>query len=270
MILASDPTLNWWLCLPIAGAYALTALIGPRLALAQGHRLLWVPWGLHGLGLIVALFAPYEGSTRFGFAPSLSVTIWLLLTFYVLEQHWFPQMRTRWTLAGLGAAVVILAAVFPGAPLQIDASPWLPLHWAFGIASYGLFAAAVVHAWMMRRTEKNIRQASANSEGLPLLTLERLTFRFASAGFVLLSATLLVGWLFGDSLYGQHNAWRWDHKTVFSLLSWLTFAILLVGRYRLGWRGRKAVRFLYAGTGLLLLAYAGSRFVLEVVLERSA
>ena len=138
MILASDLPLNWWLSLPTAAAYALTALIGPRLALAQGHRLLWAPWALHGLGLIAVLFAPQEQSLRFGFAPSLSVTVWLMLTFYVLEQHWFPQMRTRWTLAILGAAVVLLAALFPGAPLHVNASPWLPLHWALGVASYGL------------------------------------------------------------------------------------------------------------------------------------
>jgi ABC-type uncharacterized transport system permease subunit len=106
--------------------------------------------------------------------------------------------------------------------------------------------------------------------GLPLLTLERLTFRFVTAGFVLLTATLAAGWLFGDSLYGAQAAWRWDHKTVFSLLSWVTFAVLLVGRSRFGWRGRKAVRVLYIGTGLLLLGYAGSRFVLEVVLGRVA
>jgi ABC-type uncharacterized transport system permease subunit len=57
---------------------------------------------------------------------------------------------------------------------------------------------------------------------------------------------------------------------VFSLLSWFTFAVLLVGRSRFGWRGRKAVRVLYAGAGLLLLGYAGSRFVVEVVLDRAA
>ena len=269
MILASDLSLYWWLSLPTAAAYALTALIGPRLALAQGHRLLWGPWALHGLGLLAVLFTPQEQGLRFGFAPSLSVTVWLMLTFYVLEQHWFPQMRTRWTLAILGAAVVMLAALFPGTPLHVNASAWLPLHWALGVASYGLFAAAVAHAWMMQRAEKSIRQATDTREGLPLLTLERLTFRFATAGFVLLSATLCAGWFFGDSLYGAGNAWRWDHKTVFSLLSWAVFAVLLIGRSRFGWRGRKAVRFLYAGTGLLLLAYAGSRFVLEVILERS-
>jgi ABC-type uncharacterized transport system permease subunit len=122
----------------------------------------------------------------------------------------------------------------------------------------------------MTRAEKNMRMGADSHVGLPLLTLERLTFRFVTAGFVLLTATLAAGWLFGDSLYGSPAAWRWDHKTVFSLLSWLTFAVLLVGRSRFGWRGRKAVRVLYIGAGLLLLGYAGSRFVLEVVLGRVA
>jgi len=99
------------------------------------------------------------------------------------------------------------------------------------------------------------------------LTLERLTFRFVTAGFVLLSATLAAGLLFSEVLYGR--AWRWDHKAVFSLLSWFTFAALLLGRRRWGWRGRSAVRVLYAGAALLLLAYVGSRFALEVVLGRA-
>jgi ABC-type uncharacterized transport system permease subunit len=236
----------------------------------MGHRLLSVPWALHGLGLVFALFAPQEGGLRFGFAPALSVTAWLMLTFYVLEHHWFPQLRTRWTLSMVGAAVVMVAAAFPGTALHTQTSPWLPLHLALGVASYGLFAAAVVHAWLMTRAEKSMRLGGDTHVGLPLLTLERLTFRFVSAGFVLLTATLGAGWLFGDSLYGDQAAWRWDHKTVFSMLAWLTFAVLLVGRSRFGWRGRKAVRVLYIGTGLLLLGYAGSRFVLEVVLERVA
>ena len=82
---------------------------------------------------------------------------------------------------------------------------------------------------------------------------------------------LLAGWLFGETLYGAAGAhWKWDHKAVFSVLSWLTFAALLTGRWRFGWRGRRAVRVLYTGAGLLLLAYAGSRFVMEVVLRRPA
>jgi ABC-type uncharacterized transport system permease subunit len=113
-----------------------------------------------------------------------------------------------------------------------------------------------------------MRMAEEPQAGLPLLTLERLTFRFATAGFVLLSATLLAGVFFSEVLYGR--GWRWDHKNVFSVLAWAAFALLLLGRARFGWRGRKAVRVIYFGSLLLLLAYVGSRFVLEVVLRRPA
>ena len=101
-----------------------------------------------------------------------------------------------------------------------------------------------------------------------MLTLERLTFRFVLAGFVLLTATLLAGWLFSETLYGPGKVWQWNHKTIFSVLAWLAFAVLLIGRARFGWRGRTAVRVLYSAAALLLLAYVGSRFVLEVLLGR--
>ena len=267
MILATASPLSVVLALAAATAYAVPAAAAARLSERGARLALLAAWSLHALVLAFGLLGDVP---RFGFAPALSVTAWLVLTVYAVERRLFPQMRARWTLGGLGAAAVLLALVFPGTPLHVAASPWLPLHWALGIASYGLFAAAVVHAWLMTRAEKDIRQATDPQSGLPLLTLERLTFRFATAGFVLLSATLLAGLLFSESLYGAGRGWKWDHKTVFSLLSWLVFALLLLGRSRFGWRGRKAVRVLYTGSLLLLLSYVGSRFVLEVVLGRTA
>ena len=122
----------------------------------------------------------------------------------------------------------------------------------------------------MSRAERLMRIGGGAPVGLPLLTLERITFRFVEAGFVLLTATLAAGFLFGEQIYGTSLArWKWDHKTVFSLLAWLTYAVLLAGRARLGWRGRRAVQMIYAGAVFLLLGYAGSRFVLEVILRRS-
>ncbi|HPV07719.1 MAG TPA: cytochrome c biogenesis protein CcsA, partial [Aggregatilineales bacterium] len=114
----------------------------------------------------------------------------------------------------------------------------------------------------MSRAEARMRHADGVADaGVPLLTLERLMFRFVGAGFVLLTLTMLAGAFFGEQLYGQSYAgWRWDHKRVFTLLSWLAFATLLVGRSQFGWRGRRAVRVLYIGAALLLLGYAGSRF----------
>lgn len=257
-------SLHWLLALAAALAYALPALAAARLPARAARNALLLAWVLHGAALVWGLWGQ---APRFGFAPVLSMTAWLVLTVYAVERQLFPQMQARWLLAGLGAAAIVLALLFPGQPLHVQASGWLALHLALGVACYGLFAAAVVHAWLMRRAERDIRQGQDPHSGVPLLTLERLTFRFVGAGFVLLTATLLAGWLFGEALYGR--AWRWDHKAVFSLLSWLTFATLLLGRARFGWRGRSAVRVLYAGAALLLLAYAGSRFVLEVVLGRS-
>lgn len=265
MILSSASPASLALAAAAAVAYAVPALAAGRLSDAGARKALLAAWVLHGVAIAASLMG--EGP-RFGFAPALSVTAWLVLTVYAVETQVFPQLRGRWALGGLGAAAVLLAAVFPGTPLHVSVSPWLPLHWALGIASYGLFAAAVVHAWLMQRVEYTIRHAQEPHAGLPLLTLERLTFRFATAGFVLLSATLLAGILFSEVLYGR--PFRWDHKTVFSVLSWLAFALLLVGRARFGWRGRKAVRGLYVGALLLLLAYVGSRFVIEVILRRPA
>ena len=266
MILASASPASLLLALAAAVAYAVPAAAARRLSDAAARLALLAAWLLHAVVLSVGLLGD---SPRFGFAPALSVTAWLVLTVYAVEQKFFPQLHARWALAGLGAAAILLALAFPGSPLHAAASPWLPLHWALGIASYGLFAAAVVHAWLMTRAEREMRQAVTPHDGVPLLTLERLTFRFVGAGFVLLSATLAAGFLFGEALYGQGKPWKWDHKTIFSVLSWLAFAVLLLGRARFGWRGRKAVRVLYTGALLLLLSYVGSRFVLEVLLGRT-
>ena len=100
----------------------------------------------------------------------------------------------------------------------------------------------------------------------PLMTLETLLFRILTLGFVLLSLTLVSGFVFSEELFGQ--AARFNHKTVFGIISWIIFAALLVGRYARGWRGRTALRWTLAGFAALLLAYVGSMFVLEVILGR--
>ena len=243
-------------------AYAVLAWVHPRISVPQSRGLLGMAWLLH---LVVLLIGLFEQPARFGFAPALSVTAWLVLTVYLVESRLYPQLRARWTLAVLGTVAVVLAWFFPGSPYPALGSALMPLHWALGIASYGLIAAAVVHAWLMQRAEKAMRLGNASETAMPLLTLERLTFRFVAAGFALLSATLLAGWYFSETL---NHRWVWDHKTTFSVLSWLTMGVLLWGRWQLGWRGRVAVRMLYLAAGLLLLGYVGSRFVLEVLLQR--
>ncbi len=268
MILASASPLAWVLGVAAALAYAAAALAARALGDGGARRVLTLAWALHGLQLAwVQLTQP----AHFGFAQTLSITVWLALTVYGIERRRYPRMPARWALAGFGAAVVVLALVFPGAALPATSSPLLGLHSALGLSAYGLFAAAVAHGWLMTRAERQMRHAAPDPDGgVPLLTLERLMFRFIGAGFVLLTLTLLAGLLFGEQLYGPaHAGWRWTHKNVFTLLSWIVFAALLLGHWRLGWRGRRAVRMLNVGALLLLLGYAGSRFVMEVLLGRA-
>lgn len=234
--------------------------LGPALVIG------WIAQGV-AIAVHAAGLGESQPGARFGFAPALSVTVWLVLAVYAVESRVLPLPALRRALALMGAASVGLALAFPGEWRPGLASAWAPLHWVLGIAAYGLVGAAVLHAALLGHAERQLRLRPAGGAppaplGLPLLRLEKLTFRFVVAGFVVLSATLLVGWWFA-------TPWRWDHKSIFSLLAWAVFAGLLVGRHVFGWRGRRASRWLYAGASLLLLAYVGSRFVLEVLMHRS-
>jgi ABC-type uncharacterized transport system permease subunit len=266
MILSSSyPAWFWVLAAVAVVAYALPALMKTPKPQAVASSLM-VAWLSHGLLLAVALF-----SGRFGFGPAISVMAWLVLTVYAVESRLYPQMQSRRALAALGGAALLIGLIFPGTALNAKASIWLPLHGAFGVAAYGLLAVATVHAWLMRRAEDQMRAAQGNAQeniGLPLMTLERLMFAFVLAAWVLLTGTLLAGWFFGEDLYGLAQAWRWNHKTIFSVLAWGLMAWLLWGRWQSGWRGKRAARFVYGSALLLLLAYVGSRFVLEVLLQR--
>src|SRR6218665_1099325 len=263
----SSPVAVWAPSLVALCAYVLAALLNPQREHASRLALIF-GWLVHAFAIVIDLAGVGSDvrGARFGFAPALSATVWLVVAVYAVESRWLPLARVRRTLALLGAAAVVLAAIFPGEFRPQASSNWAPLHWALGIASYGLFGAAVLHGAMLDAAERRMRQGAQaigdGPAGMPLLRLERLTFQFVTAGFALLSATLLLGWWFS-------NPWRWDHKTVFSVLGWGVFAALLAGRQLLGWRGRHAVRWLYAGAVLLLLAYVGSRFVVEVLLQRA-
>ena len=257
------------LALLACAAYGLATLRGREHARVPSAALV-AGWCLHGaaLGLDVSGWGT-EAGARFGFAPALSGAVWLVLAVHAVESRFVPLPGVRRALAAMGVVVSGLLIFFPGDVALKVSSPLMPLHLMLGIASYGLFGAAVIHGVMLDSAERAMRGrpgAAPTLFGLPLMRLERLTFRFVEAGFAVLSLALLLGLM--ASVIG-HSAWRWDHKTVFSLLGWATFAALIAGRHLKGWRGRRATRWLYAGAGLLALAYIGSRFVAEVLLYRT-
>jgi ABC-type uncharacterized transport system permease subunit len=214
-------------------------------------------WGLHGATVFSSMLI---SPARFGFAPALSFMAWWMLTVYVIESRFYPQIRVRWWVAALGVASVLLAQLWPGGLITHTGMAWQAFHGALGTAASGLVLAAVVHALVLDRAERHLRIALPEANHLPLMTQERLTFLFAAAGFLLLTLAFGAGLIYG--------VWAWDHKRILSLLAWLCFAVLLAGRLYWGWRGKLARRLLYAGAVCLVLAYVGSRFVIEAVLGR--
>jgi ABC-type uncharacterized transport system permease subunit len=242
-----------------------------RIAISAGTLLGWL---VHGGALWADMVLP--GSLRLGFAVVLSATLWISVAAYWLENRNFSLDSLRVLVLPCAAVAVVLPALFPGSLVALQDKPGLyGWHIAVAIMAYSSLTIAAFHAVLMAVQEASLHTPpggrpgwfAAMIERLPaLLTMERLLFRLIAFGFTLLTLTVLSGIVFSEELFGR--AMRWDHKTIFTMLSWLLFGLLLAGRRWRGWRGRTALSFTLSGFATLLLAYVGSRFVLEVVLHR--
>ena len=250
-------------------------------ALAPAGLVRSLPWRLVIYGALLAQAAALivsagggvsaAGEWHFGFAQALSASA-LIATFLLSLDRSVAGLSALWRLLlPICVGAVVLAMLFPGGTVDA-ARPWFVLHLLLAVFSYSLILLAVGIALLMKAAEKTLHRPGRGEVNLwvdelpPLLVLERLMFRVIATGFVALTLTLGSGILFSEELFGR--ALRFDHKTVFSVAAWLVFAVLLVGRAAWGWRGRVAIRFTLGGFGLLLLAYVGTRFVLEVILQR--
>lgn len=233
-------------------------------------------WVLHGMALGAEVFL--ADSLRLGFAIMLSATLWISVAGYWLENRNFTLDGLRVLVLPCAAVAVILPALFPGNVVSLEGmSPLFSWHIAISILAYSTLTIAAFHAVLMTLQESRLHTRTAVAQNgwfaaaidrLPaLLTMEKMLFRLIGFGFILLTLTVLSGVVFSEQLFGK--AVKWDHKTVFTMMSWLLFGALLAGRKWRGWRGRTALSFTLLGFTALLLAYVGSRFVLEVILHRS-
>jgi ABC-type uncharacterized transport system permease subunit len=224
----------------------------------------------HGFALFEAIFP--GGEMRFGFSIALSLAVWLAICFYWVETLYNRLEGLRAIALPAGVLACVLAVVFPATHTLSDssiASPVFRIHFIIAMLAYSLFMLAALHAMLMAMATKQLHHArlsKALANLPPLLTMEALLFRLIGVAFVLLTLTLLTGIAFTETLFG--TAFRFDHKTIFATISWFLFGILLIGRHFRGWRGRVALRWTLAGFIALMLAYIGSRFVIEVLLHR--
>lgn len=222
---------------------------------------------LHGLSLGSAMATP-EG-WDINFVHTLSLTAWLIALVLLVTTAWTHTLEAG-IVAFPGAAVCVAAQwLVPIEPLLLGDFPVvLELHVFSSLLAYCLLSIAAINAVMLAvqdyalRHPRTIRQLELLP---PLAVIESIMFRLILTGWLVLTASLLTGLIYLDNLLAQHLA----HKTVLSILSWTLFGLLLFGRWRLGWRGRRAVHWTLAAMAVLVLAYFGSRLVLEIFLGRS-
>ena len=225
---------------------------------------------LHGMLVYTGIVA--DDALNLGVANSISLIIWLTVAIYWLASLAVPGLASiqgLWTPIALLA--VLLQAFVPSRYLvHYGGDPLFTLHFVIAMLAYSLFIVATMHAVVMLAAQKWLHRGVMPpflSSLPPLLEMEALLFRILFAAFVLLTLTVVSGVFFSEQLFNR--PFRFTHKTFFGMLSWAIFAGLLWGRHFRGWRGKRAVYWTLWGFAALLLAYLGSKFVLEIILQRS-
>lgn len=224
---------------------------------------------LHGILLYRRILTP-EG-LDLGVANAISLLVALTVLIYWLGGLAFKGLiGILGFMAPIALLAVLLQALVPTRHLVSYAGdPLFTLHFAIAMLAYSLFIVATVHSLVMLAEEKWLHRGVLPPflrTLPPLLEMEALLFRILLAAFVLLTLTLVTGVFFSEQLFGK--PFTLTHKVVFGIASWFIFGGLLAGHFFRGWRGRTAVRWTLAGFTALLLAYVGSKVVLELVLGR--
>lgn len=232
---------------------------------------------LHGAGLYMAILQS-ASHLYLGWALALSAALWLGMIVFWLESLVVRIDGLLLILLPTAAVVSIIAAIFHQGHLVSNAgNQWLRIHLLIALTAYGLTTVAALQAMLMATLDRylhrpvtNAQQRGSLSRALdslpPLLVQERLLFRLIWISFAILTLTVISGAIVSQRLAG--TLFPLDHKTIFTLLSWLTFAALLVGRHLRGWRGRQALRWTLLGFAFVVLSYSGSQFVIDVILHR--
>ena len=219
-------------------------------------------------GYLVLATTMVDGGLRLGLFNAGSLAAWAVALLLVVAAWRMPVENLGIAIFPIAGLFALAGALAPGGGTVISGSSrGLDLHIVSSILAYSLLTIAAFQAVLLAVQDRHLhnRQPGGIIRALPpLQTMERLLFRMIAVGFVLLSISLLSGLVFLEDLFAQHLI----HKTVLSIAAWGVFGVLLWGRWKLGWRGRLAIRWTLAGFATLMLAYFGSKFVLELVLQR--
>jgi ABC-type uncharacterized transport system permease subunit len=213
-----------------------------------------------------------DGVMRFGFSSAaLSLMLWLAVLIYWVESFHARLEGLQPLVLPLAGICALLPALFPGQHLVYQrASLMFRLHFFIAMVAYSLFTLAALHAIIMAIAERRLHRGELTrplASLPPLLTMESLLFRLIAIAFTPSHLTLVSGFAFSETVFGKALDAQSQDAFFNSVVADFR-NVLLIGRHVWGWRGRKALRWTMAGFATLLLAYVGSRFVLEVILGR--
>lgn len=218
-----------------------------------------------------AMFGPetHEAGPNFSFLSALSLVMLSVNAILLLTALFRPVDKLGVITFPLAAAILLLELAVPEETRVVQEHSWpMTVHILASLLAYSFLNIAAIQALLLAAQDACLRRRHPDGflvRSLPSLqSMESLMFQLIGAGLVLLTVSLLTGFLFLENMFAQHLV----HKTVLSLLAWLVFAILLIGRLRHGWRGQIAIRWTVSGFGALMLAYFGSKLVLELILNR--
>lgn len=228
--------------------------------------LAWLAAAMHFLYIAIAFYENNGFSFSFFSTASLvSMIVVLLLLTATLNK---PVEKLGIVLFPIAALMLALELTLSEKPHPLQNDNWqMGTHILTSIIAFSLLNIAALQAILLAFQDQQLKSHPPKRyiQSLPpLQTMELLLFQMLGAGLFFLTISLLSGFIFIEDLFAQHLV----HKTVLAILAWFIFSGLLLGRVRYGWRGRTAIKWTLFGFGSLLLAYFGSKLVLEVILHR--
>lgn len=235
---------------------------------------------LHSYALQKMMFI--QGELHFSVSIAFSLIMLLAMLLYYVENLKYTTLQSLQILILPLVLLSILSTIIFTSTKIITAYTnysGFYLHFFSVMLAYSFLTLAAIHAVFMNFISTdlkiNINNNAFENQQLkallfknlpPLLTLEKILFDTILIGFVCLSFGLITGLFFSEELLGQPM--NFNHKTIFGIISWITFGVLLLGRYIKGWRGKVAMKLTLTGFTFLILAYLGTHFVLEVILKK--
>jgi ABC-type uncharacterized transport system permease subunit len=225
-----------------------------------------------GLGVALHLYLLHQvvladEGLRLSIANVISLTGWQVATIALIAGFW-PRLRGLSAVLFPVAAITALASGLGPVAEALAGLGWeMRAHILISVGAYTLLTIGAAIAILIAFQDRSLRRHRAGTWTRmlpPLETMEQVLFATIHAGVILLTLSVFSGLIFVDNVLAQHLA----HKTLLTMAALVVFALLLIGRWRFGWRGRRAIRWTLAGYAVLALGYFGSRVILEILLNR--